>query len=87
MRKVSPFDLKRNINRGHRFGQRFMSKPPRSPWDFFELYGRTTRWAAAFRHRLASDRIEASQRRFRNELLDCISLSSTPIMDSLMGKR
>lgn len=71
--------LKRNYRREWRWGSRFMSRPPSgSPWSLWDLYTRPTRWAVVFRHRMAGERVEASMRRYRNELLDCISLSSTP---------
>lgn len=84
----TPKEQKRYINRGRRFGMHFMqtSRPMRSVWSLGELYGRPTKWATIYRSREAGRRIDASMNRLRNELLDCISLSTTPILSALMKK-
>lgn len=87
MRKVSAYDLKRYQNRGRRMGEHFIAvRFTRHAWSFTELYGRSTRWARIFGSRQAGNRIEENLRRLRNELFDCISVSSTPFMDALRGK-
>lgn len=68
-------EQKRYINRGRRFGMRFLQSygSAHSIWSLGELYGRPIKWARIFVSRQAGRRIEEDLVKLRTAILDCLS--------------
>lgn len=78
---------RRNARAGYRWARVFLSRGTRNfGWSLGELYGRPLRWCGSFRSRQASERIETSYRRLRNELFDAMSINTTPLLSALIDK-